>query len=98
MTKDQLNIAISVERGLDELVDWTTDTNWPTLLRELPHVSLVAANDEWTCDYNFRDKQRGFDWDSKAYASRPGEAVARCWLKWKDDPRFINVAGEIPQA
>jgi hypothetical protein len=83
VTTLELNTTISLKRGLDELVDWTADANWPTLLRELPRVALIAANKEWTCGYDFRDKPYGFDWEGKAYHSTPGGAVALCWLKWK---------------
>lgn len=84
VTTLELNIAISAKRGLQESADWTADVNWPMLLRELPRVALIASNKEWTCGYDFRDKPSGFEWDGKACHSTPGEAVALCWLKWKE--------------
>lgn len=91
MTREEMNLRISSLR--DEWqengpvfkipVDWHKDSNWPTLLRELPGTTILVKE---KCAEN----EGGYCWSigeereyPATHSEDPGAAVCISWLRWK---------------
>ena len=61
------------------IYDWHTDRYWPTLLREIPKVSLFGyrTKPRWSLDAMGHD----------VTGDDLGELVCLAWLRWKEHGR-----------